>query len=164
VSDEASFAAAKLKEYRVKVAGTNIDARSLLSTDYFNTFNSVVMLFDLLPSCPEMIEEIDQWEYYDYVQHFEHSGLSFAQLAIEAYQYAPTELRERFERKINGMRIFIEEAAHTLRALHDAGETSTFCNFARAAVILFRSMMTEGSSIVHGDEATLSQDSIDKLF
>ena len=48
----------KLEEYRRKVADTNIDSRSLLSTDYFNTFNSVVMVLDVLPDAPELLEEI----------------------------------------------------------------------------------------------------------
>ena len=32
----------KFEEYRKKVAGTNIDARSLLSTDYFTQHNMKV--------------------------------------------------------------------------------------------------------------------------
>jgi hypothetical protein len=154
----------KLEEYRRKVEGTNIDPRSLLSTDYFNTFNSVAMLFDMLPDAPELLEEVEQWQFYDYVGHFKASGLDFAQLAIEAYQYSPPELRGAFERKINGMRVFIEGTASLLRRLHDAGETKVFAEFARQAVILFRGMMEEANGIVHGKEAALNQDSIDKLF
>ena len=75
----------KLEEYREKVIGTNIDQKSLLSTDYFNTFNSVAMLFDMLPDVPELLEEVEQWQFYDYVDHFKASGLDFAPLAIEAY-------------------------------------------------------------------------------
>jgi hypothetical protein len=154
----------KLEEYRQKVAGTNIDPRSLLSTDYFNTFNSVVMLLDMLPDMPELLDEVDQWQFYDYVGHFKASGLDFADLAIESYEYSPPELRTAFERKINGMRVFIEEASHTLRRLYDAGEMDTFGRFARQAVVLFRGMMDEGGAIVHGYDSTLNQDAIDKLF
>ena len=66
--------------------GTNIDPRSLLSTDYFNTFNSVVMVLDLLPDAPDLLEEVEQWQFYDYIGHFQRSGLDFAQLAIETME------------------------------------------------------------------------------
>jgi hypothetical protein len=154
----------KLEEYRQKVVGTNIDPRSLLSTDYFNTFNSVVMIFDMLPEMPELMEEVEQWQFYNYAEHFQNSGLDFAQLAIEAYEYSPPELKKQFDRKVNAMRIFIEEAIHTLKRLREAEEMSTFGKFARQTAELFRGMMDEGSAIVHGQEASMNQDNIDKFF
>ena len=154
----------KFEEYRQKVAGTNIDQRSLLSTDYFNTFNSVVMLLDMLPDAPELLEEMEQWQFYDYIGHFKASGLDFADLAIEAYPHSPPELRQAFERKIAGMRIFIEDATHTLRRLFEVGEMETFVHFAKQASQLFHGMMEEGGAIVHGHDATLNQDAIDQLF
>jgi hypothetical protein len=154
----------KFEEYQQKVAGTNIDQRSLLSTDYFNTFNSVVMLLDMLPEVPDLLEEIEQWQFFDYAAHFKASGLDFAELAIEAYAYSPPELREAFEHKINGMRIFIEESTRMLRRLSDAGETQTVASFSRMAAELFRGMMEEGNAIVHGSSATLNQTDIDKMF
>ena len=153
----------KLEEYRQKVAGTNIDQRSLLSTDYFNTFNSVVMVLEMLPEAPELLEEVDGWQFYDYVEHFKASGLDFAGLAIEAYPHAPTDLREAFERKINAMRIFIEESRHMLRRLYEAGEIHTFSSAARMAAVLFREMMEDGNAIVHGSNVSTQRD-IDKLF
>jgi hypothetical protein len=154
----------KLDYYRQKVAGTNIDQRSLLSTDYFNTFNSVIMLFDMLPDAQDLLEEIEQWQFYDYVEHFKASGLDFSDLAIEVYAFSPPDLRQMFERKINGMRIFIEEATHTLRRLYDAGELQTFNNFAIMSSTLFRGMMEEGNAIVHGAMVAMNQSDIDKMF
>jgi hypothetical protein len=153
----------KFEEFRAKVAGTNIDQRSLLSTDYFNTFNSVLMVIEMLPDAPDLLEEVEQWEFYDYAGHFRHSGLDFAELAIEAYQYCPQELREAFERKINGMRILLEESAHMLRRLYDAGELQVFAVIARTTSGLIRSMMEEGNGIIHGTN-TLVQNDIDKMF
>ncbi|MDR3424235.1 MAG: hypothetical protein P4M13_04030 [Alphaproteobacteria bacterium] len=153
----------ELEEYRQKVAGLNIDQRSLLSTDYFNTFNSVVMVMEMLPDAPDMLEEVEQWRFNDYVEHFKSSGLDFADIAIEAYAHSPPELREAFERKINGMRVFLEEAAHMLRRLYDAGETQTFSHVAQMVASLFRGMMEEGNAIVHGGSASTQAD-IDKMF
>ena len=152
------------EEYQQKVAGTNIDPRSLLSTDYFNTFNSAVMIFDMLPDAPDLLDEVDQWQFYNYVDHFKNSGLDFAPLAIEAYEFVPPDIKMKFERKIEGMRVFVEEAAHTLRRLYGAGDMQIFNDFARQATELFRGMMEEGSSLVHGADSSMNQDSIDALF
>lgn len=156
-------AAQKREEYRQKVAGINIDANSLLSTDYFNTFNSVIMVLDMLPDVPDMLEEIEQWRFLDYTAHFKESGLDFANLAIEAYAYAPPKLREAFERKANGIRIIIEYTAHILRQLLLTGETQAFANIARSTVIQLRAMIEEGNGIVHGG-GTMDQSEIDMFF
>jgi hypothetical protein len=153
----------KLEEYRQKVAGTNIDQRSLLSTDYFNTFNSIIMVLEILPDSPELLDEVEQWKFYNYTEHFKASGLDFADLAIAAYPYSPPELREAFERKANCMRIFLEDAVHMLRRLYDAGEIETFAKVAHIVASLFREMMEEGNAIVHGS-STSSQADIDKMF
>ncbi|MDR3448386.1 MAG: hypothetical protein P4M15_01315 [Alphaproteobacteria bacterium] len=154
----------KFEEYRLKVAGTNIDQRSLLSTDYFNTFNSVAMVFDMLPDMPELLEEVDAWQFFDYIEHFRHSGLDFADLAIEAYPHAPADLRAAFESKVAGMRIIVEETRRTLHLLQEAGEMKTFSTFASHIAEIFHQMMDEGGAIIHGETTSLSQDSIDQMF
>ena len=154
----------KLEEYRQKVVGTNIDQKSLLATDYFNTFNSVAMILEMLPDAPERLEEVEQWQYYDYVQHFQASGLDFAPLAIEAYEYVPPDLKTAFENKIANMHSLIVDAAQTLRAQHDAGNTEGFASFCRETVTLYHAMREEGDAIVHGHNDTLSQEAIDSMF
>lgn len=153
----------KLEEYRQKVVGINIDQRSLLSTDYFNTFNSVVMVMDVLPDAPELLEEVEQWRFNTYAEHFQVSGLDFADLAIEAYEHSPPELKEAFDKKVNGMRVFIEDSTHMLRRLYDSGELQVFTEVAHMLASIFRRMMEEGNVIVHGGSASTQSD-IDKMF
>ena len=50
------------EEYRARLQGTTIDPNTFLSTDYFNLFNEVIMLFGMLPDMPDMLEEIDLWK------------------------------------------------------------------------------------------------------
>src|SRR3546814_196200 len=45
------------RTYRRLVRGTNINATSLLATDYLNHFNEVVMVLELVPDMPERSEE-----------------------------------------------------------------------------------------------------------
>src|ERR1700722_10523290 len=97
-----------IEKYRERVAGTNIDPRSLLSNDYFNHFNTVIMLLGMLPEAPELIDEIDAWQYLSYIDHFKASGLDFAPLAIEAYEHVPAHLRDQFDKKVDEMKTFIE--------------------------------------------------------
>ncbi len=153
----------KIDEIRQKVAGTNIDPRSLLSTDYFNTFNSVVMVLDMVADMPELMDEIEQWQYLDYCTHFSVSGLDFADLAIEAYAYAPQELRQALEQKSIIMKNMVENYGKALRQHLDAGEMDIFAGKAHSAAEQLRGMMEEGNGIVHGD-ASSTQTQIDTMF
>ncbi len=154
---------ANIEDIRQKVAGTNIDPRSLLSTDYFNTFNSVVMVLDMVADMPELIEEIEQWQYLNYCEHFTASGLDFANLAVEAYAFAPEELRKALESKSLVMKSMVEDSGKTLREHLQAGEMAVFADKAHTAAEQLRKMMEEGSGIVHGDAGS-TQTQIDTLF
>jgi hypothetical protein len=157
------FANEKLEEFRQRVVGTNIDSKSLLSTDYFNAFNSIIMVLDMLPDAPELLGEIEQWRFVDYPEHFRASGLDFADLAIEAYTLVPPDVLKAFERKVSGIRIVIEGIAPMLRRLVDAGEMEAFSHLARAAVLELRAMTQAGNGIVHGG-GSVGQADIDKMF
>ena len=139
-----------IEQYQARVAGTNIDPRSLLSTDYFNHFNTVIMLLGMLPDMPDMLDEIDAWEYISYPQHFEASGLDFAALAIELYPKSPEKLRVQFERKIDEMRIFIEVSRLGLRRLLEKGETDKFKDMCMRVARELQNMADAGGAIVHG--------------
>lgn len=152
------------EEYRQKVAGTNIDTRSLLSTDYFNHFNTVIMMLGMLPDMPELLDEIDQWQYISYCQHFKESGLDFAPLAIEAYEHVPGKIRQKFERKTEEIANFVEMSRLGLRRLLETGEMDRFADLARRASRDMQAMIDDGGALVHGDEVAMEQSSIDNLF
>lgn len=153
-----------LEQYRQKVVGTNIDQRSLLSTDYFNHFNSVIMLFGMLPDAPELLEDIDSWEFLGYIDHFKTSNLDFSQLAIEAYEYAPQNLREQFNRKSEEIRIFIEVSRLGLRRLIESGDKDRFADMALRVSRELQLMVDAGGAIVHGNDGAMNQSAIDKMF
>src|ERR1700722_12776120 len=112
--------------YRERVSGTTIDSSTLLSTDYFNLFNEVIMLLGMLPDMPDMLDEVSAWQFKTYAQHFAESGLAFAPLAIEAYPHAPAAALASFEQTIEKMRSMIEEAKLALRAELAAGDMDMF--------------------------------------
>lgn len=151
-------------DYKERVAGTNIDPRSLLSTDYFNHFNEVIMLFGMLPDMPEMLDEIDSWSFQSYCDHFEASSLDFAPLAIELYPLAPESLRAPLEKLTEQMQHLIIETRVALRHAYETNETSKFLELATLGSMQLQSMVDAGGAIVHGHDASLDQDSVNKLF
>lgn len=152
------------EDYQKKVEGTNIDSRSLLSTDYFNHFNTVIMLLGMLPEMPELLDEIDAWKFISYCEHFRDSGLDFAPLAIEAYDYVPEKTRKTFEQKMEEINTFVEISRLGLRRLHETGDLNRFAEMARRVSREMQNMVDAGGAIVHGQEVALDQSSINELF
>ena len=156
--------AATLEHYRDRVRGTTIDASTLLSTDYFNLFNEVIMLLGMLPDMPDMLEEVDAWQFKTYQQHFETSGLAFAPVAIEVYSHSPTETLKRFEENTGKLRTLIEEARRVLHITLEAGHIERFGDQALTYSMELQHLVDTGSAIVHGQDGVLDQGAIDDMF
>ncbi|MBM3515284.1 MAG: hypothetical protein FJX59_16450 [Alphaproteobacteria bacterium] len=84
------------QEWRKKVAGSLINPETLLATDYFNHFNEVVMLLEMVPDMPDMLAECQAWKLKTYPEHFIASGLDYGQLAADAYLHVPTATKAPF--------------------------------------------------------------------
>jgi hypothetical protein len=152
------------EHYRGLAAGTTIDPATLLSTDYFNLFNEVIMLLGMLPDMPDMLDEVSAWQFKTYAQHFAESGLALAPLAIDAYPHAPATARAAFEDTIEKMRRMIEEAKHVLSEDLAAGELDLFAGKAIGYSLELQRLVDTGSAIVHGRDGALDQSAIDDLF
>jgi hypothetical protein len=152
------------EQYRGRVAGTTIDGTTLLSTDYFNNFNEIIMLLGMLPEMPEMIEDIDAWRFRSYEEHFGDSHLPFAALAIEAYAHVPPAVRDRFERTIAQMRDTVDEARGVLGQLAGQGELDHLKLSAIDYSMRLQALLDTGSAIVRGADQISDQSAIDALF
>jgi hypothetical protein len=153
-----------LEHYRERVSGTTIDSSTLLSTDYFNLFNEVIMLLGMLPDMPDMLDEVCAWQFKTYAEHFSESGLAFAPLAIEAYPHAPAATLVAFEQNIEKMRKTIEEAKAALRKELTDGDMDLFAGRAIGYSMELQRLVDAGSAIVHGRDGVLDQSAIDSLF
>lgn len=153
-----------IEEIRKRLKDTNIDDRSLISTDYFNHYNEVIMMFNMLPDMPELLDDIDKWDYMTYREHFATSGLGFGPLAIEAYDFAPPHLRERFEKIAVQMAMQIVGARVKLRSLLAAGDAPQFASVAQQCSMNLQALAETGGSVVHGHEGSIPQAVVDKLF
>jgi hypothetical protein len=157
-----------LDHYRRLAQDTTIDSNTLLSTDFFNHFNEVIMLLSMLADMPDMLEEIRAWRPKTYREHFEQSGLAFAPLAIEAYDHVPPEFRGAFDATVDDLNATIAEG---MAALEDmAADPDMFAFTASSYWQRLQALVDQGSAIVHGSiagsqpSATLDQSAIDDLF
>jgi len=152
-----------LEQYRERVKGTTIDPATLLSTDYFNLFNEVIMLLGMLGDMPDMLEEVTAWQFKTYQQHFADSGLAFAELAIEAYPHAPPSALAHFESTIQRMHDTVEEAKLVLTDARDHDDPA-MADMAINYSMMLQQMVDTGSAIIHGIDGIMDQSSIDDLF
>ncbi len=152
------------EELLEKINGTNIDPRSLLSTDYFNHFNEVIMMLNMLPDMPDLLDDVDKWQFKTYVEHFTESGLHWGPLAIEAYHQAPPESREKFDRLALEINAMIVETRKLLRLALEEGNLDKFRDMAQMHSMQLQGLVDDGGAIVHGFEGAADQAEIDKMF
>jgi hypothetical protein len=151
-------------QFRARVAGTTIDSGTLLSTDYFNGVNEIIMLLGMVPDMPEVIADVRGWKFQTYVEHFRTSGLAFAPLAIEAYQHVPPATRDKFEQLLLEMRETVDEARLTLSSLAGAAEVERLKLSAIDYSKRLQNLVDSGSAIVHGADKVSDQNAVDKMF
>jgi hypothetical protein len=151
-------------QFRARVAGTTIDSGTLLSTDYFNGVNEIIMLLGMVPDMPEVIADVRGWKFQTYVEHFRTSGLAFAPLAIEAYRHVPPATLDSFEQVLLQMRETVDEARETLSSLAGAAQAEQLKLSAIDYSKRLQSLVDSGSAIVHGADQVSDQDAIDKMF
>ncbi len=152
------------KDFESLVVGTNIDPRSLLSTDYFNHFNEVIMMLGMVGDAPDLLDEIDKWDFKTYREHFLTSGLGFADLAIEAYEAAPRDLRDRFDKIAVQMSMLVVETRVRLRQMLESGDMPRFADMAMLNSMQLQGMVDDGAAVVHGHGKSADQAAIDSMF
>ena len=74
--------------------GSNVNEVSFLATDYLNHLNEPVMMLEMVPDMPDMLEEVESWQPKSYQQHFRDSLFAAREIAVEAYEIAPTPFRQ----------------------------------------------------------------------
>jgi hypothetical protein len=94
----AAFRSALIGHFRSHIPGTNINASTLLTSDYLNHFHELVMLLELAATDPDdHAEDIMDWRPLTYEQHCSASGYGGNSLAVAAYHWGPPEIRARFD-------------------------------------------------------------------
>ncbi|MCR9221039.1 MAG: hypothetical protein NXI21_12515 [Alphaproteobacteria bacterium] len=138
------------KTYRRLVRGTTINDLTLLSTDYLNHFNELVMLVEMAADMPEMLEDAADWRFKTYQQHFADSVFTHKDLAVWAYEHAPEAWRAPLDRCTAALRQRIEETLPHLQALQQSGDAAAFAAEARRFAREVTGRLEAMSALING--------------
>jgi len=104
------------------LAAANINPVTRLATDYLNHYNEVIMLLEMLESCPEFVPDIVGWEPRAYDEYFVRSHFKDRDLALVAWEYADPAARMELERLADHMNAILAATLDALRLeLHPFG-------------------------------------------
>lgn len=164
------------RTYRRLVEGTTINGVTLLSTDYLNHFNEIVMMLELAVDMPDVLEEMGAWQVKSYAQHFRDSGFSHKDLAIAAYDHAPEAYRLPFDQTIAEIDRMVADAVPRVGALFAEKHTEEARHYVLAMTHDLRMMIERASAIINGateqdlasetdrHETVMEQNDIDAMF
>ena len=155
---------AKFEELSQKAVGSNVNDKTLLATDYMNHINEIVMLMELVPDAPECLEDCKAWQPVSYQDHFRNSSIHDKDLAIEAYDWAPLEYREPFDRLVTQMNRLIALSVQRLERLHGEENFDMARLVAERASRNLQDLIGQASAVIHGDGHVIDQEQIDALL
>lgn len=140
------------RTYRKLVENTTINSRTLLSTDYLNHFNEVVMMIDLVPDMPDMLSEACEWRPKTYAEHFADSSFQHKDLAIAAYDQVLDQDRTALEATVERMNARIERSLAMMDALANVGDLETLRNLCGNVSRDLQTLIDNCSGVINGVE------------
>ena len=181
---ESEFGPVKLTgTYRKLVKDTTINDTTLLSTDYLNHYNELVMMLEMVPDMPDMLMEAEAWAPKTYQEHFKDSTFQHKDLAIWAYEQAPEEYRVPMDDCIARMDGEITDGIPKLREFADLQDMDRLSVTALSLTAALRDRIDTMSALINGamdaegykervetaaptdtGEVTMDQADIDALF
>ena len=135
---------------RAAFAAMNINPDTWLATDYLNHFNEAIMLLEMIPELPECAEDFLSWQPLSYAEHFVHSNFKGRDLAIAAYNQAPSAIRARFDevcRTMTSILVAIREA------VEQSNRDATKMRLAEQAVSWLKPLVGKAGGIINGTDA-----------
>ncbi len=153
-----------LADLRTRLAGTNINEKTLLATDYLNHFNELVMVLDLIPDMPDCLQDAREWVPKSYEEHFADSQFSDATLAIEAYAIAPSEYKVPFETTVERLNRYIPRFLDRIEDAIKTGNAGFLIHEKATASQTLQRLMDVVSALINGEKPTMDQESVDALL
>ncbi|GHF28804.1 hypothetical protein GCM10017044_25070 [Kordiimonas sediminis] len=120
------------------------------------------MLLEMVPDMPDIAEDTYEWAPKSYPQHFLDSGFAAKDLAVEAYELAPTSIRKAFDITCQHLDDFLVATVSGLKTLNVAerGLTENASMLIKSRVQQVQEELAKLNAIIHGkvdefvDEAT----------
>ncbi|UGV27786.1 hypothetical protein E0H22_20165 [Rhodopseudomonas boonkerdii] len=139
------------------LAAANINPRTGLATDYLNHFNEAIMLLELIPDMPDCYELFLEWQPLSYAEHFIRSNFKGRDLAVAAYEAAPSAVRTEFDAIVAKMMQILSTVGDAMRTVqHDA----TRARLAEQAARWVKPMIGTAGGIINGRDEQSDIDSI----
>lgn len=145
-----SNTASQLEIYRAKAVGSNVNAVTLLATDYLNHFNEALMLAELVVDMPDMLDDFSTWMPKHYKDHFRESGIADKDLAIEAFDHSPSEYRDPFDSSVQMLNKQLALLQQVLQKERENLADPDKQQFVRKKCELIRSLIDKISGIING--------------
>ena len=136
---------------RAHTDGTNVNRETLLTTDYLNHFNEIIMLLELVPSAPaQFASELADWEHESYEEHFTHSGFRDKELAIICYRNAPEDVRRAFDSSVADLEQEMVLLLHQVQDMITTGDTQGLTSLCTESVPRLQELVQISAGIVNG--------------
>lgn len=136
---------------RAHTEGTNVNSSTLLTTDYLNHFNEIIMLLELVPSAPsQFAAELAEWQHETYEEHFTHSGFRDKELAIAGYRNAPENVRLAFDSSVADLEQEMVMLLKQVQSHIDSGESERLRELCNEAVPHLQTLVQATAGIVNG--------------
>ena len=136
--------------YRKLVKNTTINDTTLLSTDYLNHYNELVMMVEMVEDMPDMLDEVMAWQPKTYQEHFHDSAFQHRDLAVWAYENAPDDYREPMDDCIARIDAEIEEGIPELRKLAESGDRERLSHTVAHLTGALRGRIDMMSALING--------------
>lgn len=146
-----AFKNSMTEHLRAHTDGTNVNPITLLTTDYLNHFNEIIMLLEILPSAPSQFSsELAEWEHESYEEHFEHSGFRDKELAIAGYRHAPEDVRRAFDSSVADMEQEMVMLLQQVQKKINDGDTEGLSQLCMEATPRLQDLIQITAGIVNG--------------
>lgn len=146
-----SFKNSMVEHLRAHTDGTNVNPETLLTTDYLNHFNEIIMLLELVPTAPsQFASELSEWEHESYEEHFTHSGFRDKELAIVCYRNAPEDIRRAFDSSVADLEQEMVMLLQQVQSKIDNGDNEGLSMLCTEAVPRLQDLIQITAGIVNG--------------
>ncbi len=146
-----AFKNSMTEHLRAHTEGTNVNPATLLTTDYLNHFNEIIMLLELVPSAPSQFSaEISDWQHESYEEHFTHSGFRDKELAIVGYRNAPEDVRRSFDSSVADLEQEIVMLLQQVQTKIGDGDTEGLTKLCNEGIPRLQDLIQITAGIVNG--------------
>ena len=150
-----AFKNSMTEHLRGHTEGTNVNPTTLLTTDYLNHFNEIIMLLELVPSAPSQFSaEISEWQHESYEEHFTHSGFRDKELAIVGYRNAPEDVRRAFDSSVADLEQEMVMLLQQVQEKIGSGDTKGLTHLCNEATPRLQELIQITAGIVNGTVPT----------